>query len=84
MKLTETLYKRLANEAMEAAQISMERPKEGDKAWRKYKFDVYNLMAEGYEVPTDSVHSPANLIGHTKTKKDAPNGTSKIKKQSTI
>lgn len=60
MKLTETLYKRLANEAMEATQISMERPKDGDKAWRKYKFDVYNLMAEGYEVPTDSVHSPAN------------------------
>ena len=32
MKLTKTLYKRLADEAMEAAQISMERPKEGDKA----------------------------------------------------
>ena len=60
MKLTETLYKRLENEAMEATQISMERPKDGDKAWRKYKFDVYNLMAEGYDVHTDSVHSPAN------------------------
>lgn len=59
MKLTETLYKRLANEAMEAAQISMERPKDGDKAWRKYKSDVYDLIAEGYDVPTD-VHSPAN------------------------
>lgn len=59
MKLTETLYKRLANEAMEAAQISMERPKDGDKAWRKYKSDVYNLITEGYDVPAD-VHSPAN------------------------
>lgn len=59
MKLTEKLYKRLANEAMEASQISMECPKDGDKAWRKYKSDVYDLIAEGYDVPTDG-YSPAN------------------------
>ncbi|MBB1078949.1 hypothetical protein H5S09_04120 [Limosilactobacillus sp. STM2_1] len=60
MKLTDELYKTLAKKAMKAAQTSMEHPKEGDEAWREYKFAVYHLLAKGYEVPTDTLHSPAN------------------------
>ena len=60
MKLTNEMYKDLTRKAMKAAQTSMEQPKEGDQAWREYKFAVYRLLAKGYEVPTDAVHSPAN------------------------
>ncbi|MCC4502087.1 hypothetical protein [Limosilactobacillus reuteri] len=66
MKLTKTLYKRLADEAMEAAQISMERPKEGDKAWRKYKFDVYKDMRFLLIL---CIHQLILIIGHTKAKR---------------
>lgn len=60
MKLTDDLYRKLARKAMRASQISMESPKNGDEAWREYKYAVYRLLAKGYDVPTDDTHSPAN------------------------